>query len=75
LNGLQDKGEIMTQSRWKSLVLWTAIVAQVYVIADVVGLWQLVGIEKSVITTVIDAVLQLFVIFGVINNPTNPDAL
>jgi uncharacterized membrane protein len=59
------------QSRWKSYVLWAAIVAQVIVIADVVGLWQLIGIEKSVFSTVVAAVLQMLVIVGVINNPTD----
>jgi uncharacterized membrane protein len=59
------------QSRWKSYVLWAAIIAQVIVIADVVGLWQLIGIEKSVFSTVVAAVLQMLVIVGVINNPTD----
>jgi uncharacterized membrane protein len=63
----------MTQSRWKSYVLWAAIVAQVIVIADVVGLWSLVGIEKSVFSTVVAAVLQMLVIVGVINNPTDKE--
>lgn len=59
------------QSRWKSYVLWSAIIAQVIVIADVVGLWQTIGIEKSVFTTVLAAVLQVLVIVGVVNNPTD----
>lgn len=60
-----------TQSRWSSYVLWTAVIAQIYVIFDIIGIWQMIGIEKSVVSTVITAVLQMFVIFGVLNNPTN----
>jgi uncharacterized membrane protein len=65
----------MKQSRWSSKVLWVAIIFQVYVIADVVGLWQLIGIEKSIVTTIVDSLLQLAVIFGVINDPTNKTGL
>jgi len=61
----------MTQSRWTSKLMWAAIIVQVVVIADVVGLWQLIGIERSVFTVVADAVLQLAVIVGIINDPTN----
>ena len=61
------------QSRWRSYVLWSAILAQLLVIADVLGLWQQVGIEKNTFTTVIAAVLQVLVIVGVINNPTDKE--
>lgn len=65
----------MTQSRWKSKVLWVSILIQVYIIADIVGLWQAIGIEKSVVSTIIDSVLQLLVIVGIINNPTDAEKL
>lgn len=60
-----------TQSRWKSYVLWASIVAQIVVIADVVGLWAAIGIEKTVFTTVVSAILQMLVIVGIVNNPTD----
>lgn len=59
------------QSRWTSKLMWGAIIVQFIVVADVVGLWQAIGIEKSTFTIVADAVLQLLVIVGVINDPTN----
>lgn len=60
-----------TQSRWTSKLMWSAIILQVVIIADVVGLWQLIGIDKNVFTTVVTAVLQVLVIVGVVNDPTN----
>lgn len=59
------------QSRWRSPILWTAVVVQLFLIADTTGLWQLLGIERTAASTVIDAVLQLLVIVGVLNNPTD----
>lgn len=65
----------MTQSRWKSKVLWVSIIIQLYIIADITGLWQAIGIEKSIVSTIIDSVLQLLVIVGIINNPTDAENL
>lgn len=65
----------MTQSRWKSKVLWVAIIFQLFVLADVVGLWQLFGIERSAAQTVVDAILQLLVIVGVVNNPSDAEKI
>jgi uncharacterized membrane protein len=64
-----------TQSRWKSYVLWAALVAQVVIIADATGFWNLIGVDKSVALTVVESVLGILVLFGVINNPTNKTGL
>jgi uncharacterized membrane protein len=61
------------QSRWRSKVLWAAIIIQLIVIADVVGLWSLIGLEKTTFTIIADAVLQVLVLVGVINNPTDSE--
>lgn len=63
------------QSRWKSYVLWAALVAQLVIIADAVGFWALVGVDKTVALTVIESLLGMLVLFGVINNPTNKTGL
>jgi len=60
------------QSRWKSYVLWSAIVAQAISLGQLTGLWTKLGIDTGTIGNVIAGVLQLLVIFGVINNPTDP---
>ena len=62
------------QNRWKSKVLWSAIVAQVLVIGKLFGLWQAIGVEESAVSDAAAAVLQLLVIVGVVNDPTNGEA-
>lgn len=63
----------MTQVRWQSKVLWAAIVAQVVSILVMTGV---ISFEQGEFyNQVAIAVLQLLVLFGVVNNPTNPDAL
>lgn len=66
---------VATQSRWRSKVLWVAVVAQVYLIASSIGLWESIGVDQTVVKTVVDAILQLLVIFGVINSPTSAETL
>ena len=58
------------QNRWKSKVLWAAIAAQVVAILAFTGVLKAIGITEDWLNTVIGGVLQLLVLFGVINNPT-----
>jgi len=61
----------MEQSRWKSPVLWAAIFAQIISIGQLTGLWVKFGIDTGMIGDVVAAVLQLMVLFGVLNDPVN----
>lgn len=61
----------MEQNRFKSVVLWTAVLAQVMSIAGLVGLWDLIGLSSDTFQGIMTAALQILVIFGVLNNPTN----
>lgn len=61
------------QNRWKSKVLWAAIAAQIIAILAFTGVLDLMGITEDWITTVIGSVLQLLVLLGVINNPTDSE--
>ena len=63
----------MTQSRWKSKVLWTAIISQVLAILSFVGLPESLGISTELVSNIAGGVLQLLVLFGVINNPTDSE--
>ena len=58
------------QNRLKSKAVWVAILAQVMAILLALGVVD-AGLSDS-INAVITAVLQLLVVFGVLNNPTNP---
>jgi uncharacterized membrane protein len=61
----------MTQSRWRSPVVWTAIVMQIIAIGQLTGIWAKFGIDTGMIGDTVAAVLQLLVIVGVLNNPEN----
>lgn len=61
----------MTQNRWKSPVIWSALAAQVLsilVLLDVVTPTQ-----SETINSILAAVLQALAAFGVLNNPENKD--
>jgi uncharacterized membrane protein len=61
------------QSRWKSKVLWAAVAAQVVALLAFFGVLKLIGITEDWINNVIGGVLQLLVLFGVLNNPTDSE--
>lgn len=63
----------MQQSRWRSAVLWAAIVAQVISLGQLTGVWARIGIDAGQLGDVLAAILQLLVIVGVVNNPTAAD--
>jgi phi LC3 family holin len=61
----------MNQNRFKSPVVWAAVVAQiltVLIVLDVINVAQ-----QETINQVVAAVLQLLIAFGVINNPVTSD--
>lgn len=65
----------MDQNRWKSKVLWAAIAAQIVALLAFTGVLQLIGVTEEWVSTVVGGVLQLLVLFGVINNPTDSENL
>ena len=61
----------MEQNRFKSPVVWAAVVAQILsilVLLDVIAPTQ-----SETINAVVTAVLQMLVAFGVMNNPRDAD--
>ena len=61
---------MVTQSRFRSPVFWGAVVAQLISLGQIMGIWQKYGIDIGVIGDVVAGVLQLFVLFGIMNSPT-----
>jgi uncharacterized membrane protein len=61
----------MLQSRWKSKLMWATLIAQIIAILSLVGFFQWVGVTEEWVGKVVTAVLEVFVIVGVINDPTN----
>lgn len=63
----------MNQNRFKSPVLWSALVAQMLSMLIVLGVID-TGLG-DVIEGVVAALLELLVAFGVLNNPTDKSAM
>ena len=61
----------MTQNRFKSPVFWSAIVAQLLSILVLTGA---IGQDWSTaISGIVAAVLEALTVFGLLNNPQNPN--
>ena len=61
-----------TQNRFKSIVTWTSIVALLLNILVQFGV--LLPDQSNAITGAISGILNALVVFGVLNNPTDPIA-
>jgi uncharacterized membrane protein len=61
------------QNRFKSKVLWAAIAAQVFAIVALTGLDQTLGIDMGAAGDIVASVLQLLVLFGILNSPTDSE--
>jgi uncharacterized membrane protein len=61
----------MKQNRLRSPIFWGAVVAQIISIGQLTGIWQKYGIDTGMIGDVVAGILQLGVLFGLLNDPTN----
>jgi uncharacterized membrane protein len=59
------------QNRLKSKLLWAAVIAQVIALGQLTGVWAKLGIDAGTAGDVAAGILQLFVIAGIVNDPTN----
>ncbi len=59
----------MEQKRWKSPVLWASIIAQILSILMMTGVID-IGLHED-INQIAAGVMQLLVLAGVLNNPTD----
>lgn len=63
----------MEQNRLTSWVVWSAIVGQIIAILQLSGVFAKMGIDAGLVGDIVAGVLQLLVLFGVLNNPTSQD--
>ena len=63
----------MKQNRWKSPILWSAIISGIVSVLIAADLFS--PTQSDAINNLLVAVLQLFAAFGAVNNPENKDAL
>jgi len=59
------------QNRFKSPVVWAAVLAQV--VAILLALGVISAGQGEAVNAVIASVLQVLVLFGVLNDPTNKE--
>lgn len=64
--------ENTNQNRWKSPVLWAAIIAQVLSILLMAGVIDIA--TSDLVNQIVGGVLQLGVLVGVLNNPTDKES-
>lgn len=61
----------MTQNRLKSPVFWSSLATQILSILVLTGV---IGAEwNTAISGIVTAVLEAFTIFGLLNNPADPN--
>lgn len=60
---------MIEQNRFRSPVLWGAVIAQILSLLVTIGVID-TGMSET-IDAVVVAVLELLTVFGVLNNPTN----
>ena len=63
------------QNRWKSKVLWVTITSAIIALIGNLGLYDVIGIEKTAIESVVNVILTILVSFGILNNPTDSENL
>ena len=72
-----ESGELKIQAvqpRWRSWAVWVSVLGALWTIANAIGLTEKWGIQESTFKTIVDAVGVILMGFGILNNPTNPDA-
>ena len=68
---IQNNQLPVTQSRWTSKLMWGAIIVQLVTIGGMLGLWAQLGITAEWLQGLLNAILQMAVIVGIVNDPTN----
>lgn len=63
----------MKQSRFRSKLMWSAVIAQILVILQLTGVIEQLGLDVGALNNIITAGLQIFSLIGILNDPTNAD--
>lgn len=62
-----------TRNRLKSKVVWVSISATILMLIGHLGLYKKVGITEDSLKLIIDAILNILVIAGILNNPSDSE--
>jgi len=59
------------QSRWKSKIVWTTLIALVVLLGSNYGLFGAIGMSSEIFVSAAEMVLAVLIGVGIINDPTN----
>jgi uncharacterized membrane protein len=54
-------------------VFWGSVAAQIISLGQLAGLWEKIGLNTGVAGNIVAGILQLGVLFGLLNDPTTSD--
>jgi uncharacterized membrane protein len=63
------------QNRLKSKVLWSSVISLILLILNTAGVFNKIGMSETSIKVILDSILSIFILFGIINNPTDEKSL
>lgn len=63
----------MTQSRWKSKIVWTTILSLIVLLGGNYGLWDAIGMTSDAFQQAANMVLGVLVTVGILNNPSDAE--
>lgn len=63
----------MTQSRWKSKIVWTTILSLIVLVGGNYGLWDAIGMTSETFQQAANLVLTVLVTVGILNNPSDAE--
>ena len=68
---VSETAETATQSRFRSPLLYSAIVGLIVIIGGNYGLWDAIHMTSDVFIKVADSISAILVLLGALNNPTS----
>lgn len=68
-----DNKKSNIQNRLKSKVVWASVLATILMLAGHLGLYKKIGISEQTLQLCIDGILNMLVLFGILNNPSDSE--
>jgi uncharacterized membrane protein len=61
------------QNRWKSPIVWSSIILAILGFLGNLGLYDIIGIDESILKDLANIIITILVSIGVLNNPTSKE--
>ena len=60
-------------NRFRSPIAWGTLISLLILVSQVFGIHEKLGIEQNELVSILNAILAVFIAFGILNNPTNKE--